>query len=205
MCILLYKCPHTNMRQTTDHAADTITSAPTVVLSSTLQGDFGPCEFSMINILAFDPSNVDSSLDDGDAIMVYFTEPTDKDCDLNYLDASCRNGKYLNKTEVDNMLTFSNVVGVNYSATWINSMQINLLNVSMLTFSNVVGVNYSATWINSSRLICSCMQLQINLLNVSGSTAKIDQFTIIISDQTRGRYLRCTETHQTRNQHHLHI
>jgi hypothetical protein len=124
----------------------------------------------MINILAFDPSNVDPSLDDGDAIMVYFTEPTDKDCGLNYLDASCRNGKYLNKTEVDNILTFSNVVGANYSATWINSMQ-----------------------------------LQINLFNVSGSTAKIVQFTIIISDQTRGRYLRCTETHQTRNQHHLHL
>ncbi len=127
------------------------TSAPTAVISSTLQGDFGPCEFSIINITAFDPSNFDSSLDDGDAIMIYFTEPTDKGCGRNYLDASCGNGKYLNKTEVDNMLTFSNVVGANYSAVWINSMQ-----------------------------------LQINLLNVTGSTAKIGPLTITISDQARG-------------------
>ena len=127
------------------------TSAPTVVISSTLQGDFGPCEFYIIHITRFDPSNFDSSLDDGDAIMIYFTEPTDKGCGRNYLEASCRNGKYLNKTEVDNMLTFSFSVGANYSAVWLNSMQ-----------------------------------MQINLLNVTGSTAKIGQFTITISDQTRG-------------------
>jgi hypothetical protein len=108
------------------------TSAPTALASPKLSGDFGPCQIAIINMTAFDASNFDSTLDDGDAIMVYFTEPTDKGCGYSYLQDSCRDGKHLNKSEVDNLLTFSEVLGNNYSAVWLSSMQlrINFLDIT---------------------------------------------------------------------------
>ena len=108
------------------------TSAPTAIVSPTLRGDFGPCTIAIINMTAFDASNFDSILDDGDAIMVYFTEPTDKGCGYSYQRESCRDGKYLNKSEVDDLFTFSEVLGNNYSAVWLSSMQlqINLLDIT---------------------------------------------------------------------------
>ena len=108
------------------------TSAPTAVVSPTLKGDFGPCRFSIVNITAFDALNYDSSLDDGDAIMVYFSEPVDKACGRAYLLNTCKDGKYLGKAEVDRLLTFSHFLAANYSAVWHSSMQlqITLLNVT---------------------------------------------------------------------------
>jgi hypothetical protein len=90
-------------------------------------GSFGPCQFSIINITAFDHDNFDSVLDDGDAIMIYFSEPVDKGCGRYYNEGRCRDGKYLNKTEIDNLLQFSHVLGLNYGAVWLSSMKLQLV------------------------------------------------------------------------------
>ena len=108
------------------------TAAPAATISPPLRGDFGPCAMFILNITAFDALNYDSSLDDGDAIMVYFSEPVDKGCGRFYNASTCQDGKYLDKAAVDSLLKFSHVLAANYSAVWLSStkLQINLIDVT---------------------------------------------------------------------------
>ena len=127
------------------------TSAPTAIVGPLLTGDFGPCSFGILNITAFDALNYDSTLDDGDAIMIYFTEATDKACGSLYQAASCHDGKVLTKAQVDNLVTFSKFVAANYSAVW-----------------------------------HSPSQLEIKLLDVSGSEARIGELFVEVRPEATG-------------------
>ena len=118
------------------------TSAPTAIASPTLVGNFGPCAFGIINITAFDAKNYDSTLDDGDAIMIYFTEPTDKACGRLYQAASCQDGKVLNKAQVDNLLRFSHFIATNYSAVWHSPTQLELRLIDVTNSEARIGELY---------------------------------------------------------------
>ena len=98
-------------------------SLPSDVMSPVLEGDFGPERIQVVSVTASDPDEGNPAYDAGDAVVVRFSERTNK---------GELPDKKISKAAIDNLLRFNLVLGADYQGDWITC---ELLRITILDSS----------------------------------------------------------------------